>query len=90
MPQHTPDPIVSGVPYRIVDVDGRPPTSLVDFDGGVTMTVGGSTGEHRVCGEGAAHDHDARVHEKADGSGRDVRTWLVRSEGDAGFTATTV
>ncbi|QGQ18123.1 hypothetical protein GC089_01120 [Cellulomonas sp. JZ18] len=87
MSHPTADPVVSAVPYQVLDVGGQPPRALGDFTGTLTMRVHGATGEHLVCGQGTAADHHAVVQEKTgDGTGKDVRRWRVAADGD-GFVA---
>ncbi|MFC8190202.1 hypothetical protein ACFUMH_00915 [Cellulomonas sp. NPDC057328] len=83
MTHPTVDPVVSAVPYEVVEIDGRAPAALADFTGTVTLRVRGRTGEHVVCGQGTAGEHDAVVQEKShDGLGKDVRRWRVVADGD--------
>lgn len=79
MTSSTPDPIVSGVPYEVSGVEGRPPSTLDEFAGPVTMHAHGPTGDHEVSGAGEdPQDGAVRVHEKDhDGTGKDVRVWTV-------------
>lgn len=87
-----PAPVVSGVPYAVLDVDGRTPRTVDDFVGSVTLTVEGSTGRHVVRGDAAVRDGVVRLHEKSDddGGGKDVRTWRVTPSDAGGFCAETV
>ncbi|QCB92377.1 hypothetical protein [Cellulomonas shaoxiangyii] len=85
----TVDPIVSAVPYEVLEVQGRTPVALTDFVGTVSVLLRGSTGEHVVCGQGTADTHTAVLQEKSnDGVGKDVRRWSVVADGD-GFVAQT-
>ncbi|MFS0703656.1 hypothetical protein AB6N23_03965 [Cellulomonas sp. 179-A 9B4 NHS] len=87
MTHHTVDPVVSAVPYEVLEVDGRAPAAIGDFAGTVTLRVRGRTGEHVVRGQGTAGDRDAVLQEKTgDGTGKDVRRWHVVADGD-GFVA---
>jgi hypothetical protein len=86
----TPQMVVSGVPYRVVEVDGREPVELVDFAGVVGFVLDGATGRLEVLGEGAAHEEAVRFHEKAGEGGKDVRVWHIHRADDAGFTAQVV
>ena len=81
-----PEPVVSGTPYQVMDVDGRSPGGLEDFVGAgrFTLDVG-----HRylVCGAGHRTGDAVRFHEKtAGGAGKDVRVWLV-TETPGGYEA---
>ena len=84
----SPDPVVSAVPYTVVDVDGRPPRGLEDFDSESEFTVEGRTGRHLVVGEGCAVEGGMRVHEKAGHGGKDVRVWNIVQEPDGTLVAT--
>ncbi len=83
----TPDPVVSGVPYEVREVDGRPPTSPDDFLGSHVVVLAGRTGDHRVEAEGGRADGVVKLYEKSAVTSKDVRTWTVDAAGD-GFTAT--
>jgi hypothetical protein len=86
MTPNEPSMIVSGVPYEVTEIDGKPPVDLSEFDGPVTMMATGPTGEHSIAGAGEhVHGDTVRVHEKFDdGAGKDVRVWTVSPdpEGD--------
>ena len=77
------DDVMSGIPYVVTLVNGRPPESLNDFvtDDVVAITV--AAAEQVVIVHGSVRrDGDAVViYEKDnDGIGKDVRTWRVRLE----------
>lgn len=85
-----PAPVVSGVPYAVLDVGGRTPQAVEDFAGRVTVTVEGSTGRHVLCGDASVTDGAVRLHEKSeDGDGKDVRTWRITPTDGGGFCAET-
>ncbi|MFS0701684.1 hypothetical protein AB6N24_17055 [Cellulomonas sp. 179-A 4D5 NHS] len=85
-----PTAVISGVPYAVVDVDGRIPERLEHLTGRVEVTVEGATGRHVLRGEAAENGDSVRLHEKsADGSGKDVRTWRIGPDASGGFSATT-
>ncbi len=87
MTHPTADPVVSAVPYQVLEVGGRAPASLTDFAGTVTVRLRGRTGEHVVCGQGTADTDTAVLQEKgSDGVGKDVRRWSVVADG-TGFVA---
>ena len=88
----TPQPVVSGVPYAVREVDGRTPTSLEDFIGAsVAMTVEGATGTHVVRGAASRVDGVVKLYEKSDdGVGKDMRTWQISAEDDGSFCAHTL
>lgn len=86
----TPEMVVSGVPYLVVEVEGRVPSSLADFVTATRFVVQDGDGTRSVAGEGHHADDAVRFHEKAgDGEGKDLRVWCVRP-GDGGFTAEVV
>lgn len=83
----TPDMVVSGVPYTVAEVGGRPPTSLDEFVEHCEFVLQGTTGQHLVAGEGTRDGDTVRFHEKAErGEGKDVRVWTI-SPTDEGFCA---
>lgn len=86
----TPQMIVSGVPYRVVDVGGHPPVGLGEFLGDAGFLVEGATGRHQVVGEGAVLDDAVRFHEKVEEGGKDVRVWHIHRAPDGGFVAEVV
>ncbi|WP_182113182.1 MULTISPECIES: hypothetical protein [unclassified Actinotalea] len=82
--------IVSGVPYVVRTLDGRPPVSIDEFAADVSMVVVGPTGEHTVAGCGdLISDGTVRLYQKDnDGTGKDIRVWTVSaSPSDDGFVA---
>lgn len=83
----TPQMIISGVPYRVVDVDAHLPVVPSDVLGATGFVVEGSTGRHRVVGEGAVVGDVVRFHEKAEAGGKDVRVWHVHEAPDGGLVA---
>lgn len=83
------DSVVSGTPYLVRLVGAVPPGCLADFvaDDRLAMTI--EREGQVVVVQGVAQDagDTVVVYEKAgDGRGKDVRTWLVTSNGDE-FTA---
>jgi hypothetical protein len=85
-----PAPVVSGVPYAVLDVGGRAPRTVEDFAGRVTLTVEGRTGRHVLVGDASVTDGVVRLHQKAaDGDGKDIRTWRIAPTDDGGFCAET-
>ena len=86
----TPKMVVSGVPYVVVEVEGREPADLADFVTATHFVVQDGDGTRSVAGVGHLTEDSVRFHEKAgDGEGKDLRVWCVR-QGDAGFTAEVV
>jgi hypothetical protein len=78
-------PIISGMPYSVRLVNGRPPASLDDFVTVDIIEVTISSDHDEVCIKGSAHRQGrvVRVHEKDhEGAGKDVRVWEISmSEG---------
>ncbi len=82
------DPVVSGQSYRVVSVDGSPPSGLEQFIGDANFAIAKDGAESQIGGQGCAHGLGVRFHEKdADHAGRDVRTWQI-AEADDVFNAT--
>lgn len=88
MTYSTPDMIISGVPYEVVEVGGRSPGDLHDLVDDATFVLEGPTGRHEVTGEGSRVEGGVRFHQKAPPDGKDVRVWLVRAT-DGGLLAET-
>jgi hypothetical protein len=85
-----PDPVVSGVPYRVTAVGDHAPSGLVEVVGEVTLVVEGHTGKHILIGCGTGTGEAVRFHEKGHGTnGKDVRVWRIR-EAPEGLVAETV
>lgn len=85
----TPEMIISGVPYRVLEVDGREPVALEDFAVAPGFLLEGGTGRHQVVGEGSLLDDGVRFHEKAGEGGKDVRVWRINADPE-GFVAEVV
>lgn len=86
----TSDPVVSGHPYRVVFVDGAPPSALEQFIGVASFVIANDGAESQVRGQGRAHGLTVRFHQKdADHAGKDARTWQI-AEADDGFSATPI
>lgn len=85
----SPDPIVSTVPYRVIELaGGAAPRSLDDFVGDAGFTIDGPSGRHVIAGAGARYDAGVRFHEKdVAHTGKDVRVWEVTDGNDDGFVA---
>lgn len=89
MTSSTPEMVISGVPYAVVEVDGRAPDGLARFVGERRLVVEGQTGRHEVSGDGFVDDEGTvRFHEKAPDGGKDVRVWKVSSTPEGAFVAT--
>ncbi|MBC7291454.1 MAG: hypothetical protein H5T83_09020 [Actinotalea sp.] len=83
MSYSTPETVVSGVVYAVVDVaGGGPPTDLAQFAGNATFRVQGPTGEHEVAGEGVTQGDAVRFHQKMPPDGKDARVWTIRREAE--------
>ena len=87
--QSTPEPVVSGVPYRVSGVDGDPAVDLSDFVGTVSIVIDKNGTPYVIEGEGTHRDGVARVHEKSGKGGKDIRVWKVYPGPDGGFQAET-
>ena len=90
MSSHIQDPIVSGRPYLVTEVEGAAPASLDDFvDGGAPMTITLAEGRdrHVLSGSGVRTDGVVAFYEKAAGSGKDVRVWSIRYDEAGTFEA---
>jgi hypothetical protein len=85
----TPSMIVSGRPYRVVRVDGRSPTSMVELAAADRFTIDMDGTEYDVQGSGSVGaDDEVRYHEKdMDNNGKDVRVWRLHRHEDGGFLA---
>jgi hypothetical protein len=84
------DATASGVPYPVIAVGGQEPRTLDQFAGDVEVVIVKSGLESTVRGVGALTDGAVRFHEKAEGSGKDVRVWLIAHGPDGSFVAATV
>ena len=77
------DEVASGVPYRVVSVNGRPPGELDALLINEVTVITAALGGQQVTIHGSAHRVDDRtvvIHEKShDGTGKDVRTWAVKA-----------
>ena len=80
--------VASGCPYVVTDVAGRPPADLDDFVGGSRFTAVRGSDRCGVAGFGSRVGTVVRFHEKASGTGRDLRVWQVSSAGNNAFEAT--
>jgi hypothetical protein len=84
------DATASGVPYRVVTVNGEPAASLEQFAGETSFSVSKSGTESWVVGFGVLHDDVVRFHEKGTGGSKDVRVWQVGQPAEGTFTAETI
>ena len=83
--------VISGVPYLITEVAGRPPSSLHDFLGTVQFIVTRDEQRCHLDGVGAQADLGVRFNQKAGTSGKDVRIWqITHTEPGGPFHAQTV
>jgi hypothetical protein len=82
------DPVASGQDYLIIEVNHRPPDSLIDFTGEVEIKLARGGTSLSVMGEGAEVDGAVRLCQKDRGPAhRDVRVWTVTDRRDGTFTA---
>ena len=85
--------IISGVEYQVQAVSGRPPASLEDFVGEVTLDVtyeppsGSVRQEHVLRGAGISSDGAVYFNEKDVHTGKDVRRWQVVQKDDGTWVA---
>jgi hypothetical protein len=80
-------PVASGKPYPVIDLDDRAPRGLDDFVGDRAFNIATGAGTSQVRGVGRIDGDAVRFVEKDAAAGKDVRVWLVRQNGDTGFTA---
>jgi hypothetical protein len=84
------DATASGLPYRVVTVNGELPTSLEQFAGEVSFTVSKSGTESSVAGVGTVHESAVRFQEKELSVSKDVRVWQIRQSAEGTYTAETI
>ena len=84
-----PQPVVSGVPYPVLEVNGVRATGLSDFVGTVAFQIDKGGAPYVIDGEGRERDGGVRVHEKNGRGGKDVRVWRVFAGPDGGYLAET-
>lgn len=78
-----PDPVVSGYPYRVLSVDGSPPSNLEQFLGDASFAIAKDGTESQVRGQGSPRGLGVRFHEKdVEHIGKDVRTWEITQADD--------
>jgi hypothetical protein len=83
----TPIAVPSGMPIRVLEVDGHQPNELQDFVGDVSFVVALDQAV-LVHGAGRVDGQTVRFHEKdVDHSGKDIRVWEVRAGDDGQFVA---
>ena len=76
-------PMISGVAYTVIEIDGRPPTGLAGCLGDRTLTLVRSGLSHRVRGTGTNHPGGVRFQQKVLGpDGKDLRVWTITHPGD--------
>jgi hypothetical protein len=84
-----PQPVISGVPYPVMEVNGAPVTSLAEFVGTVAFRIDNYGSPYVIGGEGRERDGGVRVHEKNGRGGKDVRVWRVYVGPDGEYLAET-
>ncbi|GGM00584.1 hypothetical protein [Nakamurella endophytica] len=83
--------VISGLPYTVASVNGRPPSGLVDFDGPCTLTVRLDGQALEIAGVGRVDTDTVRFHQKDHGiDGKDTRVWAIRDSGDGTVVAEAV
>jgi hypothetical protein len=85
----SPQPVVSGVPYPVTEVNGIRAASLTDFVGTVAFEIDKDGSPYVIDGEGRERDGGVRVHEKNGRGGKDIRVWRVSAAPDGGYVAET-
>ena len=85
----TPEVIISGRSFPVLEVSGHRPDALRDFVEAASFTLDLDGTTYQVQGTGRAVDDQVRYHEKdLAHSGKDVRVWSVtRHDDDGGFYA---
>ena len=66
---------------RVIEVSGRPPSSLADFDGDVAFVIDDEA-HHLIQGSGRIIGDAVRFHEKDRLDGKDTRLWGIRQDGE--------
>jgi hypothetical protein len=84
----TPESVPSGTARRVLEVSGRPPSSLADFDGDVGFVIDDES-HHLIQGSGRVVGDGVRFHEKDKANGKDIRVWGIRQEGEVFFAEQT-
>jgi len=80
--------VVSGKPYRVLQVSGRAPSDLADFLDAEEFTMDMEGEPYLVRGSGSRSESDVRFHEKdMDHDGKDVRVWRLSHHEDGDFLA---
>ena len=85
----SPQPVISGVPYQVMDVNGAPAGDLSDFVGTVAFQINKEGVPYSIDGEGRQRDGGVRIHEKNGPGGKDIRVWRVYVGPDGGYLAET-
>jgi hypothetical protein len=79
----TDGPVISGVAYTVIEVDGHPPTGLAGCLGNRTLTLVRSGQSHRIRGTGTDHSGAIRFQQKDMGpESKDVRVWTITHPSD--------
>jgi hypothetical protein len=86
----SPNPVASGQAYRVVSIDGSPPSALEQFIGVTGFVVAIGDAESQIGGQGSVDGVGVRFQEKdVDHAGKDVRVWQI-TEADDVFSATPI
>lgn len=84
----TPAPIISGRPYRVLDVAGKPVQDLSDLVGNLAEFTIDHSGDYVVRGSSRWDQATVKFYEKdCEGTGKDMRVWRVVQTGPEDFTA---
>jgi hypothetical protein len=83
--------VISGVPYVVTEVAGRPPMTLSDFVGRVKFTASRQDQSCHISGIGSETSTGVRFNEKDGNTGNDVRVWqITRAEPGGSFHAQSI
>ena len=84
----TPESVPSGIVRRVLEVGGRRPGSLADFEGDVAFVIDDES-RHLIQGSGRIVGDGVRFLEKDRANGKDIRAWGIRQEGEVFFAEQT-
>jgi hypothetical protein len=86
MTHFTPEPVISGWPYAVTEVAGRPPQTFDEFVHHGRFVIDRDGTPYEVVGTGVLVEDGVRFHEKDMGhDGKDVRVWQVTRIEDGTF-----
>jgi hypothetical protein len=83
-----PESIVSGPPYRVIQVAGHTPLSIDEFIGDTSFVIERGDETHTIAGVGAGTVDGVRFYQKdIDHHGKDIRVWHIAEITSARFFA---